>query len=113
MIKTLFCPRCGKTKKINEFYKKRETIDSCCKICRNNSKSGIPIKGMRLNEIEVGDTVECYDREGFKRDFQGIVNKKNDNSVLVYITAYAEEDEYKVRDLSYKIVVSLRRIRKV
>lgn len=67
---------------------------------------------MKKSEIKIGDIVEAKSEEELKHPFQGLVEKIYENSALLTITSYDEEDEGSVIDLNNKLVVNFKSLKK-
>lgn len=65
---------------------------------------------MKKEDIHIGDTLACQVQEDMEAPFTGTVQKVYENSALLDITEYQDDDRKNARDLNFKIVINFKAI---
>ena len=63
-------------------------------------------------KFAIGDTVKCQKFASLNHDFEGKIQKIYENSAMVEITNYHQEDTIAVGDFHNRAVVSLKKMKK-
>ncbi|GAG33445.1 unnamed protein product, partial [marine sediment metagenome] len=94
-IKTKFCPKCGKTKHITDFYScvsRPDKLQSYCKVCMNtytsDSQKKKPIEKKDRGET-VGKMKKCYIQSSILNDIkQGLSEGKDTSQLMEIVNEY-------------------------
>ena len=68
---------------------------------------------MAKAKLAVGDKVACKKMGSLKHDFEGTLEKLYDNSGLVSITKYDDEDRIAVSDYHERVVIAQKNMKKI
>ncbi|ETA74426.1 DUF2187 domain-containing protein [Ligilactobacillus equi] len=63
--------------------------------------------------FEIGDKVKCQSFGSLKNDFEGTIEKNYENSAVVAIEIFADEDAVTVADFHSRAVVSFTKMEKI
>ncbi|KIS02714.1 DUF2187 domain-containing protein [Paucilactobacillus wasatchensis] len=66
-----------------------------------------------MEEFQIGDNVTCKKFGSLEHDFTGEIEKVYENSVLVNIIKFDEEDQVAVTELNQRAIVRKSEIKKI